>query len=61
LTKHYGNNGGLFGFRTLAEIAEAVKMINSDYAKHSRAARAIACETFEAKRVIRALLKRAGV
>jgi hypothetical protein len=60
-TTHYGNDGGLFAFRSLAEIAEAVRAINSDYKKHSRAARAIACEIFEAEKVVADLLARAGV
>ena len=60
-TDHYGNSGGLFAFRSLGEIAEAVREINADYKKHSRAARAVACEFFEADKVLRALLDRAGV
>jgi hypothetical protein len=60
-TRYYGGQAGLLSFRSLAEIAEAVKMINADYPKHSRAARAIAREVFDAKKVIGSLLKRAGV
>jgi hypothetical protein len=60
-TDHYGNEGGLFAFRTLGEIAEAVREINADYKKHSRAARAVACEIFEAEKVVGDLLDRAGV
>ena len=60
-TKNYGGDVGLLAFRSLGEIAEAVKMINADYAKHSRAARRIAREVFEAKSVLRLLLKRAGI
>ncbi|MDQ6765511.1 MAG: hypothetical protein M3Z22_05350 [Verrucomicrobiota bacterium] len=60
-TRHYGNNGGLFAFSSLGEIAEAVKMINADYRKHSRAARELACEFFEAETVLKSLLDRAGV
>ena len=48
-TDHYGNDGGLFAFRSLGEIAEAVREINADYKKHSRAARAVAQEVFEAE------------
>src|SRR4029077_15565697 len=43
-TGHYGNGGGLFAFNSLGEIADAVHRINTDYKKHSRAARALACE-----------------
>ncbi len=60
-TDHYGNNGGLFAFQSLGEIAEEVREINADYQKHSRAARAIACETFEAEKVVGQILERAGV
>src|SRR5213075_822692 len=41
-TKIYCQQGGLFGFRKLSEIAEAVREINADYRRHSRAARQIA-------------------
>lgn len=60
-SQHYGGNGGLFSFRTLGEIADAVREINSDYGKHSRAAYQIAREFFEAETVLRSLLERAGV
>jgi hypothetical protein len=60
-TDHYGNNGGLFAFKSLGEIAAAVREINADYKKHSRAARAIAHEIFEAEKVIGKILERAGV
>ncbi len=59
--KHYGGNGGLFGFDSLGQIADAVNMINADYKKHARAARAIAREVFEAEKVVGSLLQRAGV
>jgi hypothetical protein len=60
-TRNYGGNAGLLSFNSLGEIAEAVKMIDADYAKHSRAARQIAREVFEAEKVVRSLLDRAGV
>lgn len=60
-TKNYGGDAGLFGFRSLSDIAEAVKMINADYKKHSGAARRIAREVFEAETVLKSLLKRAGI
>lgn len=60
-TRLYGGKAGLLAFRSLDEIADAVKMINVDYAKHSRAAREIAREVFEAKKVVKALLERAGI
>jgi len=60
-TSHYGNQGGLFAFNSLGQVAEAVREINADYKKHSRAARAVACEIFEADKVMAQLLDRAGV
>ena len=60
-TAHYGGDAGLFAFETVEEVAEAVKMINADYAHHSRAAAEIAREFFEAEKVLRSLLDRAGV
>jgi hypothetical protein len=38
-----------------------VREINADYKKHSRAARAIAREIFEAEKVAGQILERAGV
>lgn len=60
-TKHYGGDAGLFAFSSLGEIAEAVKMINADYAHHARAARAIAREFFDSGKVLSSLLERAGI
>ncbi len=53
--------GGLFAFRTLEEIREAVRAINADYAQHCRAAHSLACERFEAVKVCRDILDQAGV
>ncbi len=60
-TRYYGGECGLLAFKSLGEIVEAVKKINADYAKHSRAARAIAKEIFEAEKVLKSLLDRAGL
>ena len=60
-TDHYGNHGGLFAFKSLGEIAAAVREINADYKKHSRAARAVAREVFEAEKVVGQILERAGI
>jgi len=59
-TKLYGGNFGLLAFRSLGEIVEAVKKINADYKRHSRAARIIAREVFEAETVLKSLLDRAN-
>lgn len=56
-TEFYGNTKeGLFAFETAEHIVEAVKMINADYARHSKAAAAIAKEHFEAEKVLASLL-----
>jgi hypothetical protein len=52
---------GLLSFRTLGEIVDAVKRVNADYMKHSRAAYALAREVFEAKKVLKSILDRAGI
>jgi len=60
-TKNYGGKAGLLSFGSLGEIVDAVKTINADYAKHSRAARALAREVFEAEKVLKSLLDRSGI
>jgi hypothetical protein len=60
-TRLYGGKIGLLTFRSLGEIVDAVKMINADYAKHSRAARDIALDVFDAKKVLKSLLDRARI
>ena len=56
-----GGRHGLIGFQSLGEIPKAVKSINADYTRHSLAAREIAREFFEAEKVLRSLLERAGI
>jgi hypothetical protein len=60
-TKIFGKHDGLFAFNSLGDIPEAVKAINADYARHSRGARQIAREFFEAEKVLRSLLERAAI
>jgi hypothetical protein len=60
-TKIFGKHDGLFAFNSLGEIADAVKRINADYSRHSRGAREIAREFFEAEKVLHSLLQRAGI
>ena len=60
-TQNYGGNNGLLSFRTVDEVADAVKKINADYARHSRAAREVAREVFEAETVLKSVLDRAGI
>jgi hypothetical protein len=52
---------GLFAFTTADDVLAAVDAINGDYARHARAARAIAEEFFDSDVVLRRLLRLAGV
>ena len=52
---------GLFAFNTMDEILAAFESINSDYQRHSRAARAIAEEYFRAETVLAKVLKDLGL
>jgi hypothetical protein len=56
-----GGRHGLIAFPVLGEIAKAVREINADYTRHSLAAREIARNFFEAEKVLRSLLERAGI
>jgi hypothetical protein len=60
-TQLYGGQKGLLAFETLEDISAAVESINAHYADHCRAAFEIAAETFEATKVLRSLLDRAGI
>jgi hypothetical protein len=52
---------GLFAFNTMEEILTAFEAVNSDYEKHSRAARDIAEEYFRAETVLAKLLNDLGL
>jgi hypothetical protein len=60
-TSYYGGKEGLLSFSSMEEIVEGVAAIRADYKKHSRAALEIAREIFEAEKVLKSLLDRAGV
>src|SRR5438128_11265100 len=60
-TKNYGGKAGLLSFRSVGEIVDAVEEVNRDYANHSRAAYDIALEFFEAEKVLKSILDRAGI
>jgi hypothetical protein len=60
-TKLYGGKAGLLSFQSPDEITNAVVAINREYEKHSRAARDIAHEFFEAEKVVKSILDRAGI
>jgi hypothetical protein len=59
-TTNYNSKAGLLSFQTRREIVDAAEAINADYAKHSRAARSLARELFEADKVLKSILDRAG-
>ncbi len=50
---------GLFRFRTLEEAAEALAAAEGDYQRHSREARALVAEYFDARQVVSRVLKHA--
>ena len=52
---------GLFAFETTDEARAGIDEVAGDYARHSRGARAIAEEYFDASRVLPQLLARVGV
>jgi glycosyltransferase involved in cell wall biosynthesis len=52
---------GLFAFSTLDDAAAALEEVERDYVRHSRAARELAAEYFDASRVVGKLLVDAGV
>jgi hypothetical protein len=52
---------GLFSVTTVGEAVEAIRAVRRDYALHSAAARAIAQEYFDSRRVIGELLRDVGV
>jgi hypothetical protein len=52
---------GLFAFKTMQDILAAFDAINTDYEKHSRAARAVAEEYFRAETVLAKLLSDLGL
>lgn len=52
---------GLYAFRTLEDIPPAIEAINSDYRKHSQAAKDIAAEYFDAEKVLRQVMIGAGL
>jgi hypothetical protein len=52
---------GLFAFYNAREAADAIRSINSDYARHSRAAREIASEYFDAAKLLTEIAEAAGL
>ncbi|MCL6639931.1 MAG: hypothetical protein K6T92_01020, partial [Candidatus Rokubacteria bacterium] len=52
---------GLLAFTSAAEAEQAMAAVEDDYDRHRRRAREIAAEYFDAEKVLRSLLERAGV
>jgi hypothetical protein len=52
---------GLFAVRDVEEAAEAIRTVRGDYELHSRAARDLAAEHFDAERLVGELLAAAGL
>jgi hypothetical protein len=52
---------GLFAFDNTEQALEAIEVINADYERHSRAARAIAEEYFDSGKVLGKLLEDLGL
>jgi hypothetical protein len=50
---------GMFRYRTTVEAARALKAVNEDYERHSRLARRLAEEQFDARAVVRGMLEAA--
>ena len=59
-SRNYPSGQGLLRFTTIAEAVAATDAIASDYAAHSRAARAIAEEFFDSDKVVSELLEAVG-
>ena len=59
-SRTYPSGQGLLHFTTVAEAVDAANEIASDYAAHSRAARAIAEEFFDSDKVLTELLETVG-
>ena len=55
----YPTGRGLFAFRTMDEVLTAINAINADYAAHSRAARELAEQMFDARNVLADLIAKA--
>jgi hypothetical protein len=52
---------GLFAFQTAEDVLAGIEAMNRDYARHARAARALAEEYFDSDRVLGRLLQQVGV
>ena len=56
----YPTGRGLFAYQAIDEALAGIAAINADYAAHSRAARELAEEMFDARKVLADLIAKAG-
>jgi hypothetical protein len=56
----YPTGSGLFAYQTIDEALAGIEAVNADYAAHSRAARQLAAQMFDARRVLADLITKAG-
>ncbi len=59
--KFIATGAGLLGFDDADEAVRAIHTVNSDYAYHARAARQIACEYFDAMKLLDEIAQAAGL
>jgi hypothetical protein len=52
---------GLLGFEDAAQAVDALRQINGDYPRHARAARELACEYFDALKLLDHVMQVAGL
>lgn len=57
----FGCAQGLFSVDTVEEAADAIRAVRLDYPAHAKAAREIAVEHFDSDRILRPLLREAGI
>jgi hypothetical protein len=58
-SRHLPSNGGVLPFTTVEEAAEGLAKVTRNFSEHSKAAREIALEFFDAKKVCQGLLRQA--
>ena len=59
--KSIPTGAGLLGFDDADEAVKAVHAVNADYANHARAARELACEYFDALKLLDEIAQTAGL
>jgi len=59
--KFIPTGAGLMGFDNADEAVDAVRAVNADYARHARVAREIACEYFDALKLLDEIAAAAGL